>query len=202
MFGLVNRDRLDAVVLDEFEHLIAGLSSFLLEEHEEDGTHGDITAESIESPAISLSPGALAPIGTWTPVIRTAAHFTSDSGSWTVDPDNAYVRYTKIGQTIILNVFIPNTSEITGTPEFLRLDLPEEIRFKRLHSAFDSEDPAMANVFWARGSVIGSEAIRGWVAVNSTASYDSRVIWKASTGSFAAQVDFGISGQIIYETDK
>ena len=39
MFGLMNRDRHQASTLDEFENLIARLSSFLLTEHNEDGTH-------------------------------------------------------------------------------------------------------------------------------------------------------------------
>jgi len=47
MFGLINRGSLPSVVEDEFEHLMSRLRALWLVEHDENGKHTDITAQSI-----------------------------------------------------------------------------------------------------------------------------------------------------------
>jgi microcystin-dependent protein len=64
MIGIKNRGSLSTVVLDEFEHLIAGLRGFLLKQHNEDGTH--ITSQDTAVPptgGVILWTTATAPSG-------------------------------------------------------------------------------------------------------------------------------------------
>jgi microcystin-dependent protein len=65
MFGLLNRDTLPTVVLDEFEHLVSSLKAFLLKEHNEDGTHFTSTATNIPLGGILPYSGAAAPNASW-----------------------------------------------------------------------------------------------------------------------------------------
>lgn len=63
-------------------------------------------------------------VGEWTTPTYAGGNFTSSSGTWTVDSgDVTTYAYTVIGKTMILAVFLLNTS-VTGTPATLRIAIP------------------------------------------------------------------------------
>lgn len=65
MFGLVNSDSMDAPIYEEFDRLERGIASFLITEHNEDGTHNMEPAGLgfVQIGFIGIWPSTTAPAG-------------------------------------------------------------------------------------------------------------------------------------------
>lgn len=69
IIGLPNREQVMATVADAFDQVLASITGFLYTEHKDDGTHENITADSLTlrpTPAASTGPPIdLGPVGTY-----------------------------------------------------------------------------------------------------------------------------------------
>jgi hypothetical protein len=118
MFSLRYLDILPVTTGDEISSLCGQVSKFAEQQHNADGTHGAVTADSVQLQ------GALA--GEVIDLPFDAARYDRIGGtSWTVSSgDQIYLRYTRIGQLVFLNFNI-STSVIVGTPDTLVIRIPE-----------------------------------------------------------------------------
>lgn len=64
-------------------------------------------------------------LGQWTAVPYSAANFTANAGTWTVDAgDVVTYAYTLVGKTMWLNFYLSATSVVAPLPAELRIALP------------------------------------------------------------------------------
>lgn len=120
MFALKHRELLPTGVVDEFENLTASLKANILAEHNEDGTHGDVVADSLTLGGASM--------GEWINIPYDSARYVSGgSGTWTVDEaDQLILRYTRIRDIAIVHFALQNTVISTDTPtDGLLIKFPE-----------------------------------------------------------------------------
>ncbi len=71
MIGLKFSDqvtKISQVLVDEFQQLVAGIRGYLFVEHKDDGTHGDVTADSVTTDTLTAD-------------TATIEHFTSDDAT-------------------------------------------------------------------------------------------------------------------------
>lgn len=119
MFGLINRGIMPQSVTDEFENFTSRLKGLWTKEHNEDGTHGDITASSI-----TLENKR---VGELVNVPYNSAKFnTLDAGIWTVSESNySYINYAQVGQLIFVNFEILNSTLTFDTTDGFTFTIPE-----------------------------------------------------------------------------
>lgn len=103
---------------DEVGNYLSKQRGMFALEHNEDGTHNAITANSIE-----LQGGA---VGEVVDLAHDAARYSVSGGtSWTVAAeDQVYLRYSRLGQVVFLQFFL-QTTVVAGTPGFLVIEVPE-----------------------------------------------------------------------------
>lgn len=121
LFSVPFRDLLPDDVKASLNSITGSLKGFLLGEHHEDGTHGDVTADSL-----SISGGSL---GEWVEVPYGPARFYTDTVNcvWTVEEnDQRFLKYMKCGNLAIIAFDIEgSTLSGTDTAEDLFINLPE-----------------------------------------------------------------------------
>jgi hypothetical protein len=119
MFGLKFREQLTGAFRDEIEQLVAALSAWAGVEHNEDGTHGDVTADTISIHDAILGEPVNLPYS-------SARFFTSSSAVWTVDEaDVVYLRATRLGQLVLVQFNLTTTGLTVDTSDSLFIRLPE-----------------------------------------------------------------------------
>lgn len=119
MFGLKWADQLTGAIRDEFESLAAALIGWTGAEHNNDGTHSDITADTISIHDAVIGEPVNLPYS-------SARFFTSSSGVWTVaEADVVYLRATRIGQLVFVQFNLTTTGLATDTADSLYIRLPE-----------------------------------------------------------------------------
>lgn len=103
MFSLKFFQDLPLKVGEEFQQLVSGVNAFLEKEHKIDGTHGNITTDSVR-----LGGGL---IGEWTEVPLDQSRFSDDSidVTWTIIPDDSYMQYCLCGSLAIVQFSIDGT---------------------------------------------------------------------------------------------
>ena len=127
MFNLRYRDILPSSTGDELDNLNGQLSAFAEQEHNEDGSHGAITADSVTVQGAAM--------GEVVDLAHDQARYEVNGGtSWTVaSEDQVYLRFSRIAQTVFLQFFI-QTSVVVGDPDFLIINLPELHAIPTRHS--------------------------------------------------------------------
>ncbi len=118
MFDLKYRDVLPMMVGDEFDSFGAQLRGFSRQEHNTDGSHANITAETLSLQG--------AGVGEVVDLAYDSARYIQSGGtSWTVSSgDQVYLRSSRIGQLIFIQFYV-QTTVIVGTPSYLIIRLPE-----------------------------------------------------------------------------
>lgn len=117
--GLLNRESLPPTTLSELDNLTTSLTAYLDAQHNQDGTHGDVTADTLELQG--------AQVGVWFDLPYSAARFQASVGGsvWTVTAANqVYLKAMRIGQLAHV-MFQLNASTITVGATGLLLWLPE-----------------------------------------------------------------------------
>ena len=116
-FTLKFREQLIDPVLSELENLSAAITGWVTKEHNLDGTHGDMTADSL-----NLQGG---PTGEVVNVPKSDLLFSnSGAGTWTVsDTDFQYFRYVRVGQLLYVHFHIIASSLSSATTS-LYITLP------------------------------------------------------------------------------
>lgn len=59
IIGLPNREQLTSAVVDAIEQVLASVTGFLYTEHKDDGSHGDVTADSVTSGEVDTTGGRI-----------------------------------------------------------------------------------------------------------------------------------------------
>jgi hypothetical protein len=118
MLSLRYRDQLPVSVANELDSLV-GQSNIFDQQHNDDGSHRDVVADSV-----SLQ-GARA--GEITSLAYDVARYsTSGGGTWTVaSADQAYLRYSRLGQIVFLQFYLQQTEISVDTPDYLVINVPE-----------------------------------------------------------------------------
>lgn len=118
-FSLKWRSELSGAILREFESLVSSLVSWTTTEHNGDGTHTAITAESL-----SLQ-GAL--VGELTDLPFSATRYTaSGGGAWVVAAvDQLYLRASRLGQLALVQFNLETTDTTGAAASDLVIRLPE-----------------------------------------------------------------------------
>lgn len=195
MFGLKYLAELQDSVRQEFEQLVNALRGYVIVEHNDDGTHSDVTADSVASANGYHEHNRLVGMGEWVPLNVAASDLESDSGSWTFTLTNYSIRYMRVGKSITIQVTIFNNAEVTGTPEFLRIKLPRELWMKRLNASYDIEDRIYSSV-----GVSSQGMVYIFVGQKSTLAEDTWLVFElAPSGLWAAGTGIDIVGQLTYE---
>jgi len=114
------RDTLPQTVVDELDQLLPKLRQYLYSEHDADGAHTDVTADSVSLQGAKAGEVIDLPYD-------AARYYTNSSSVWTVSSANQIVlRYTRIGQLVVLNFVLDGTIIATDTPsDGLHIRLPE-----------------------------------------------------------------------------
>lgn len=119
MLDLLFRGQLGETVGAELDHLTASIRAVLSTEHNDDGTHSDVTAASLTLQG--------ATVGTIDSLAYDAARFFAEgSAVWTVSSDDLlYLRSSRIGQLVFVQFNLQTTVITTDTSESLFIRLPE-----------------------------------------------------------------------------
>jgi hypothetical protein len=118
-FGLKFREQLTGAIRDEFEQLVASLNGWSRTEHNGDGSHSDISADSVTLQG--------APVGTLIDLPYDATRFFAEpSAVWTVQAgDLDYLKATRIGQIVTVWFRVQNTAITVDAAQDLQIRLPE-----------------------------------------------------------------------------
>lgn len=119
MFDLRFRSQLPGIVAAELESLVATLRGFLGLEHNDDGTHGDVTADSLTLQG--------ATVGTFDAIAHDSTRFFAEgSAVWTVAAgDQVFFRASRIGQLVFVQFSFESTAITVDTSGSLFIRLPE-----------------------------------------------------------------------------
>lgn len=119
MFGLNFRELLPHSVVDEFDQLFPRLNRWALEEHHDDGTHGDVVADSL-----TLGGGL---VGEFVQLPFAKSRYLGlGGGTWTVAEANQLVLGYARAKAIAMVAFtIRGTTIATATCQSLNISLPE-----------------------------------------------------------------------------
>lgn len=100
------------------ETSVRNLRTFLSKEHNDDGTHADVTAESITLQGAAVGEVVNLPFD--------ASRFTALAATWTVGSgDVKYFRASRVGQLVTLEFNIRHTAITVDTPDQLYINIPE-----------------------------------------------------------------------------
>jgi hypothetical protein len=113
------RDKLPAGVVDELDQLVGAIKGWWSPEHNDDGSHGDVNADSL-----TLQDGR---VGELTDIAFDASRFFAEGASvWTVQSaDQSYLRYSRIGQLAFVQFNLQGTGITVDTSGSLFVRLPE-----------------------------------------------------------------------------
>jgi hypothetical protein len=114
------RDTLPPEVLHELEQYNANLNQYIYREHDENGKHTDVTADSVSLQGANIGEVVDLPYS-------SVRYTTGGSGTWTVEQtDQSFLRYVRVGQMVVLNFALGNTVISVDTPtDDLIINLPE-----------------------------------------------------------------------------
>lgn len=115
-FTLRDRNGLPTRVANEFDSLTANITGFTRTQHDDNGAHTDITADSVESTAGYFERGRNVALGEWPIIEFIAANYTANGAmTWTVGADdNLSFFSTVIGNTVMWSVAVRH-STVGGT---------------------------------------------------------------------------------------
>lgn len=190
--GLAEWSNAKGFVRQTFEDLVAQIKAGWNTNHNADGTHAAVAATSVASTTGYTEHGRSVPLGEWQTLDLTTDDLSSESGSFSFTLTNCVMRYTKIGRTVFLNYTIFNNGVITGTPEFLRIRMPADLRMIRLNDSYDREDRVFS-------SAASSSQGAAWAYVSIHVADTYLNFERTPTGLWAAAADFEISGQLAWE---
>jgi hypothetical protein len=122
----------------------------------------------------------------WHPVAFASGNFTANSGTWTVaSADQKLYQYLKIGELLIVNFFLEDTSTGSGMGNELRIALPKGMK-------------AIATTFTGPLIIKGSVDTEGYVTTGGTDKlYCYRTDHSAWPSSITNNVD--IRGMILLQ---
>ncbi len=120
------RDSASQISKKELQALYAQFQKYLSVEHDSDGTHSDITCDSL-----TVAGRLLAPIP-WVSVPWELLTFSASSGAnnWAVEKaDLVYYKYRRFDDALIIKGAITTSSVLTTAPTELRVSAPPGIVF-------------------------------------------------------------------------
>lgn len=119
MIDLQFRGELPQSTRDELEQLTARVRGILRSEHNDDGTHGDVTVTSLTVQNAAV--GAITALP-----YDSARYFAEGSSVWTVqEADQLYFRASRIGQLVFVQFNLQETAITTDTSGSLYIRMPE-----------------------------------------------------------------------------
>jgi hypothetical protein len=121
-------------IVEELEKAYAAISSTWNVEHNDDGSHADVRADSY------TERGRAFPLGFWIDPPFVAADFIADSGTWTVAAADTDIRYSVIGDMLFI-AFDMRFTNVSATPNLLMMKLPGNLKAE----AITISNVAMAN---------------------------------------------------------
>lgn len=189
------RGELNAIgqpIVKELDGLAAVYNGLLDEQHNDDGSHSDITADTVEANSF-LVRGDMANLGEWfSPGFKTTYFTGNNSMTWTVARADVQVfKYTIIGTTMIV-AFTILGSTVAGTPSTaLQISLAGNLVAKdgafSFIRAVDNGSPAEATAV-----ILAGESV---ISIYLNQGYPSGV-WAASTDAT------DVYGQITFEVAR
>lgn len=143
MFDLRFRQQLPEFVGAELETMSTSISAFLTNEHNEDGSHGDVTADSLSLQG--------ATVGTIDTLAYDSARFLAEgSAVWTVDAgDLVYLRASRIGQLVFVQFALQTTVITVDTSESLFIRLPEFAAIPMRDSGGSASYQVGGTLYWS-----------------------------------------------------
>jgi len=119
----------DGLMRKELDQFAATLLGHLSKEHKSDGTHKNITADSLTVTGGVRERGRPGAMGEWIPAPFSAANFVAQGGGvWTVGPAAVLRnRYTLIGSTCVWGVYLSwfsGANQLTGSATSVQIALP------------------------------------------------------------------------------
>ena len=163
------RDGLDQQTVTELDNTTAHITGFLRQEHNADGSHADVTANS-------LSLGG-APVGEWVDIPYAAARYTTvDAAVWTVqEADVQYLKVARVGSIAFVCFRVVNTAITVDTAtNGLYIFLQQLNTFPR---STNFSDPTLSPPFgigmieWSRNN--GGSGMQGLAYIDA---YSSRFV--------------------------
>src|SRR5574341_1294247 len=188
LFSLGFRELLDFGTVTEMEHQAGKVSGYLLEEHKDDGSHGDVTADSVTAAEVTTDQiiGPVDVLDTLTidrlvvakGAVLTPAQLTGNQNNWNpVDStfgnrqlgDVMVVRIDTDAARTITGIQAPETrfATETGTPEQVQAFLVLANRGSfTITLSHNSSSSSSANRILCPGStdfaLLGSGAVMAW----------------------------------------
>lgn len=113
------RDLLPQAVVSELDQLVSGVNGWLTQEHKDDGSHADVTADTVTLQG--------AQVGEMFDLAYTSTRFFAEGAAvWTVSSGNQlFFRGSRIGQMVFVEFNLQGTAIATDTPGSLFIRLPE-----------------------------------------------------------------------------
>ena len=120
MFGLRYGSRIQGAVRAELENFNAGLSGWSQHEHKPDGTHGDVTADSLTLQGAEVGLPVDLPLAT--------SRLSSSGGTsvWTYTADATdHLRVVRVGRLAMVQFSFASTAVSSSAANYLIILLPE-----------------------------------------------------------------------------
>jgi len=196
-FGLTNREGIPPTTLSAFDNLTSSLQGVWAAEHNLDGSHGAVTAESIDLRG--------AQVGGWVDLPYSATRFqTQGIGVWTVTATNqAYLKAMRIGEAVWV-MFQIEGSTITIDTSSLLIWLPEFTGFQVGRPASPSTPyvGGIANWIDRAGFTSGLTSVTAYAQPPAVANGKSRTVLSidkfgpvnATFGQFPITANFDLVG--------
>lgn len=156
-FGLTQRGTLPPETLLELDNLTTNLQGFLGSQHNDDGSHKDITTNALELQG--------AQVGVWFDLPYSATRFQTEGiGVWTVNQSNiVYLRAMRIGELVYVAFGIEG-STITVDTSTLNILLPE-------FTCLQTRQTTGMSVFYVNSIAAWTDIAGGTNGLTSVAAY-------------------------------
>lgn len=189
-------------VSDTFDRLMHAITAGYTVQHNDDDTHATITATGSVSER-----GRAVPMGEWIFPTFDATRFTVSgaSNTWVVpapDPGNTFyaVAYTLIGKTMLLNLFIPERSNLTITTAVSALTVMMPPGFRVGGASVDNNTSFIGQKYVGFARIKDDTSIEAGLLI-ATAGETSFEIWRAAGANFVTDALFAVSGQLILDVE-
>ena len=124
--GLTFNDMLPPNIRQEFEQFTSLLHGYLGDQHKDNGSHKDVTADSVASTDGYAEHDRSVNLGDWQTVRFLAGNFTASGGNnWTLTSgDQSRFAYTLVGHTMTV-AFRFDTTSVSGISATLSVTIPD-----------------------------------------------------------------------------
>lgn len=190
MLGLHYRNLLPQSVADELDHICATIKGYLTKEHNDDGTHADVTASSLTLQKNFV--GQATSVGVY-PNISSSLLSGDNTTVW--HSASGYIRYTVIGQAVFIQFNVLGTLVDTADSSRLYITIPDLKVLSDGPSVADATQLGAGNFFWQNQAQFVGVTTSGYgiAALQSTDHTNSSlmVALRKSDSSSFIQTTFG-----------